>query len=98
MVNVISAEPGWCVLCVSEARLSQAKTAKDLSAKKYPLIAWEIENESVRPRTPLGSLKDCFVAPMSPIGEIFSSYTQKRVFLSEDDWLSDLLITFAGRL
>jgi len=98
MVSVIRAEQGWIVISVSNASLGQAKTAQDLSINKYPLIAWQIENEKATPITPLGTLKNSFVASISPTGEIFSSYTKERVFLSADEWLKNIHLELGGRL
>jgi hypothetical protein len=98
MINVIRAESGWRVLNAIKSSQNQPNTTQDFEVKNYPLIAWQIENDRPTPITPVGILKNVFVATISPDGEIYSNCTNKRVFLSEEDWLSDILATFAGRL
>jgi hypothetical protein len=98
MINVIRAESGWRVINAIKSCQNQPNTTQDFKVKNYPLIAWQIENDRATPITPIGILKNTFVATISPNGEIYSNYTNKRVFQSVEDWLSDILTTFAGRL
>ncbi|PPD29265.1 MAG: hypothetical protein CTY19_17705 [Methylomonas sp.] len=98
MINVIRAESGWRVINAIKTSQNQPNTTQYFEVKNYPLIAWQIENEKPTPVTPIGILKNVFVATISPNGEIYSNCTNKRVFQSVEDWLSDILTTYAGRL
>ncbi len=98
MINVIAAESGWRVINAIKSSQNEPNTTQGFEVTNYPLIAWQIENDRTTPSTPIGILKNAFVATISPNGEIYSNCTNKRVFRSVDDWLSDILTTYAGRL
>lgn len=97
MRTVIPAKDGWSVISAVKSSQNQPDTIQDFNVKKYPLIAWLVDDEKATPIT-LFESKNEFRASVSPNGEIYSNCTNKRVFQSIEGWLSDILTTFAGHL
>jgi len=98
MRNAIPAKDGWSVISAVKSSQNQPNTIHDFNVEKYPLIAWLVDDERATPITTFSQSKNAFRASVSPNGDIYSNCTNKRVFKSVDDWLSDILTTYAGRL
>ena len=80
----ITAQTGWTAV---KAIPDKSTDMKGFKINKYPVIGWQVHEDTVSPITPIGVLERGFIATIDLDGGVFGLGLK---FSSVDEWLEHI--------